>query len=767
MVAIAAVASAFGLYADGLNNQVDFKDTYLDVGHALDLTKDDKGDPAEGDSGRVWFSETSDETGVVAWDDVLGQKVLAVDNSSPLYRTVVGNNGTEMDPQVIDDSGIFFDTTVKFTVGDIETQNLDTGAKLAIWVGADEEAATPYTNLYVTAGSIASETITATNFTAKLPANFDFNAWHRVTVRTIKQAVKGKNVPGFVIFIDGNKNAIECADADYATKIGSFTASDAAAEFLTGKKLFLSLVESDASDALKVSGLGFSGSGSLANVGITDYANAPEFARGAKVFALSWDKGVTGFTANGEVLTGLTDAGTTNLTLALNNNTIAVSGVTYGEGYMNGVWTNGSTDDGVNGTFTWVGGSTENGKIGVKSIAFMVNGKPYATFADALAAALATGEPTTITLAADLAAWDGEVTIDSGDITLDLAGKTIEVADYDDYDLFLVTGGKLTVIDSYGNGAITVAGKAESTYTGIFTANGGTINIGLADGDDKGVTINGKLGGVTNIFKGDFDRDNNDAEDLENRLVDDTYEVVDTVKDGYWTVQKKQEPTTWTVTLKNGEAVVDTQTVADGGFATNVVLDVEGFKGWTNETYTTAFDFEKTQIEADLMLFAWIEAAKKPITPDDDPVELDVDPEASEAEAQAAANKLDFDITDEEKGAGLTKDKVYAKAVRNEADTAWVAVVEIKPEFAPAVKEEASIEVTDVNFGATVKEPVVGLYYGFVAVDALDGETDFAPVGTYQRATSTDPLKLTAPKGEGDARFYKLNASLFDRSVKE
>ena len=62
------------------------------------------------------------------------------------------------------------------------------------------------------------------------------------------------------------------------------------------------------------------------------------------------------------------------------------------------------------------------------------------------------------------------------------------------------------------------------------------------------------------------------------------------------------------MTLKNGDAGVDTQVVADGQCATNVVLDVAGFKGWTNETYTAAFDFT-TAITADTTLFAWIEAA--------------------------------------------------------------------------------------------------------------------------------------------------------------
>ena len=537
MVAIAAVASAFGLYADDLNNQIDFKNSYLEVGETLDVTKDDAGNEAEG-STRGWYSATPEETGLAALDETLDQKVLAVDNSSPLYRTVVGNDGTLV-PQEIDDSGIFFDTTVKFTVGEATaTPTIEDGAKLAIWVGGDEEADTPYTNLFVTAGSIADDTITATNFTVELPANFDFNGWHRVTIRTIKQAVQGQDVPGFVIFVD--ENAVACADADYADKIGAFTPSSAAKEFLDNNKLFLSLVSGYEDYSQEFSGVGFKGSGSLAKVGITDYANAPEFARGAKVFALGWDAGVTGFTANGEVISGLTDAGTTNLVLT-SGNTIEVTGVAYAEGYMPGEWENGETEDGVDGTFTYVAGSVESGNIGVARIAFTINGKPYASFEDALDAAIAAGKPTTITLAADLAAWDGEVEIDQGDITLDLAGNTIEVADYDDYDLFYVTDGKLTVIDSIGDGAITVTGLDGSSYTGIFTwEDDGIIIIG-ADDDDEGVTINGILGTVTTIYKGEFDQENNDDDDLKEVLPEgDEYEIVDA--GDYWKVQKKGGP---------------------------------------------------------------------------------------------------------------------------------------------------------------------------------------------------------------------------------
>lgn len=73
---------------------------------------------------------------------------------------------------------------------------------------------------------------------------------------------------------------------------------------------------------------------------------------------------------------------------------------------------------------------------------------------------------------------------------------------------------------------------------------------------------------------------------------------------GHWTLIPPETPS-HTVSFMNGATVVDTQDVADGGLATNVVLDVAGFMGWTNSTYVSGFDFT-TPITADMTLYAWI-----------------------------------------------------------------------------------------------------------------------------------------------------------------
>ena len=129
-------------------------------------------------------------------------------------------------------------------------------------------------------------------------------------------------------------------------------------------------------------------------------------------------------------------------------------------------------------------------------------------------------------------------------------------------------------------------------------------------------------------------------------------------------------------------------------------------------------------------------------------------------QAQAEADKITVALTQDDLDAGLTADKVHAKA--KFVGGAWLAEPELKDEFAPVVDATAAITVSTESLGVTVQNPVKGAYYGFVAKDSLDAAGDFVPVGTFTRATDTEPLELSAPKGEGPACFYKLSAALRD-----
>ena len=125
-------------------------------------------------------------------------------------------------------------------------------------------------------------------------------------------------------------------------------------------------------------------------------------------------------------------------------------------------------------------------------------------------------------------------------------------------------------------------------------------------------------------------------------------------------------------------------------------------------------------------------------------------------QAQAEAAKLPIVLTAEDKAAGLTTESLCVKAVM--VGGAFQAVVDVKPELAPAVDAtaETPIEVGAENFSATVKNPVKGLYYYFTASATVDGT--YAPAGDAVRAGDAG-VTLTAPKG-GAASFYKLNAAV-------
>ena len=125
-------------------------------------------------------------------------------------------------------------------------------------------------------------------------------------------------------------------------------------------------------------------------------------------------------------------------------------------------------------------------------------------------------------------------------------------------------------------------------------------------------------------------------------------------------------------------------------------------------------------------------------------------------QAQTEAAKLPIALTTDDTAAGLTTDSLCVKAVL--IGGAYQAVVDVKPELAPAVDAtaETPIEVGAANFSATVKNPVKGLYYYFTASATVDGT--YAPAGDAVRAGDTG-VTLTAPKG-GAASFYKLNVAV-------
>ena len=550
MTMIATVAMAFGLYADGLKNTVGFENGAYTAGSKIDVTKGDDGETTQAP---VWSATDPTETGTVTeygtdtkYDygtqpvivtDGPGNQFLALETAGLFRNITAGATASGLA-----NGDVFFDTLVKLSATDgLSVPELSNDAKIAIWAGTDEDNDPGVTNLYVTAaaGATGEAKPEAANFTISVGDDFDFDAWHRITVRSLVANTDDAKVAGFVVFVDGVQ--VACSDEDYADKLGEgLTLTTEAAKFAAQKQLFIGLVYGK--DATMLTALGFSGTGAADDVAITDAANAPQFAKGEKVFTLTWDKDAfVSITAGGVDQT--VEDGKADITLDGSTTELAVSGVVKTGYKLIGLTAKeGCTADNENGKFTGIVGAAA-GSIDAKKVYFTVNGVDCTTLTEAFTEAAKTAG-STITLAGDYSVEKEEQTIAEGaDIILDLAGNNMEfTALENEGDVFdVVFGGKLTIIDSVGGGEISIDGEEDAEDIVIAYAEG-TLVIG---GDtDKGATFTGKLCAPETqdltIIGGNFDKVNNGVKAFDYTIDTDKYEAVDTVKTGYWTVQEKQ-----------------------------------------------------------------------------------------------------------------------------------------------------------------------------------------------------------------------------------
>lgn len=581
-----AVAMAFGLYADGLKNTVGFEDGAYTAGSKIDVTKGDNGETTQAP---VWSATDPTETGTVTeygtdtkYDygtqpvivtDGPGTQFLALETAG-LFRNITAG-GTASG---LANGDVFFDTLVKLSATDgLSVPELSNDAKIAIWAGTDEDNNPGVTNLYVTAAADATGEAKpeAANFTISVGDDFDFDAWHRITVRSLVANTDDAKVAGFVVFVDGVQ--VACSDEDYADKLGEgLTLTTEAAKFAAQKQLFIGLVYGK--DATMLTALGFSGTGAADDVAITDAANAPQFAKGEKVFTLTWDKDAfVSITAGGVDQT--VEDGKADITLDGSTTELAVSGVVKTGYKLIGLTAKeGCTADNENGKFTGIVGAAA-GSIDAKKVYFTVNGVDCTTLTEAFTEAAKTAG-STITLAGDYSVEKEEQTIAEGaDIILDLAGNNMEfTALENEGDVFNVAfGGKLTIIDSVGGGEISIDGEEDAEDIVIAYVEG-TLVIG---GDtDKGATFTGKLCDPDTqnltITGGNFDKENNGADAFAYTIDTDKYEAVDTVKTGYWTV-REQQVKNFIIEIVGGdkyESIADALAAAKTGDTLKLLKDV-------------------------------------------------------------------------------------------------------------------------------------------------------------------------------------------------
>jgi len=349
-----------------------------------------------------------------------------------LFRTAQSNT---QDPAAftqvgIPDEGIYLDTLVKFTAADSAfSSDLTDGDKIAISYvehEADTDGDESYTNFVIRAGYVAGGTITQTNYFAAVPAGFDKDAWHRLTVRAIAElGTSGSSAGvGFVVYLDQVPLAYELdvvpGDAAYIAKFNTVITDNFYKDDLHA--IYPSIVDAATIVGTSISAVSFSGNGSIDDVVFT--TTKPSFMTDTARVRIEWDANVTTLALNGTAITG-EDLAALSYELEPTNGVVDVV-VTFASGYVAGEFTadKGGVWDASVSSFT---GLVPGAVCSIKSMIplYNVNGTNYDDLDAALEAA-ATGTaqaPATFTLLADC---NQALNFTEGYIVLDLAGCDIQ-----------------------------------------------------------------------------------------------------------------------------------------------------------------------------------------------------------------------------------------------------------------------------------------------------------------------------------------------------
>ena len=583
MIALAAAATAMFSFGDGdvtLPTGTSFEalaEGSKTVGDIVD--KDDAG-ATVGDY--YWYSTapSADELGVITNDVASGvsrpdlfanqnqanTKSLQIDTTAPLVRTALPNSGASSVTGVaIGNDGIYLDTLVKFTAAEDPFTEMAPGDKIAIEYvereaeytnGVDQVTGEPtnlvavaaMTNFVVRAGLIG-ENLGQTNYYAYVSGdpdftNFDKDAWHRLTVRTIADVGDG-NV-GFVIYLDGDMTKTLEYSKDVDAGFGTLNAL--AQTFYNSEKhaLFPSAIAAGATGGSTISSVAFSGNGFIDDVSFA--AEAPNFIKAGEAVVVPFvaDAGVTAISVS---VAGVTDPisvvnGAATLPAQTTAFTVTVT-VDEANGYTFGSMTVGDAVYNTNPASVtgYAGGDITITTIRNNFNLFDENGDPIQGTFQTLSEALAKEGVATIKLAYDYDVDENEsasfVTYAiNNDVTLDLNGKTITAVDTEEEALFTVgAGAELVVIDSVGGGAIDY-----DTEYGVFDGDGETV-VGATSGD-FGPTIIGPLldtdaDPAVEVVRAKLDGEGNS--DTEDSFAFEDYiakgsDVSDDLVNGYWVV---------------------------------------------------------------------------------------------------------------------------------------------------------------------------------------------------------------------------------------
>ena len=606
----AAVASAFAFLAIGAINAVELPSgtslENLTSGEALDPTsQDDSGTQTTSTYWLLTGDENADllvtnyESGVTLptrpaqFAEETNNNFLKIDTTGRLYRSIGANDQTTAFGNTADiGDGLYLDTLIQFTAADDQFKDdaLAEGDKIAIsYVERDAESVdqgeTPYTNFVIRAGYIVGDNETiATNYFATVPAGFNKDDWHRLTVRAVASiAASGTQKAGFIVYLDG-------VALEYSTDVEcgvDFAPANAVAEYYKADchAIYPSAVQAG-TDRFTLSAVAFNGNGCVDDISFTD--QTPGFIGRTVTFDLGTGEAVATLTVDGTDY-DVAGVATTNIENLIENFTIAV---TLAENYKISVISNfaGCTYTPItptSGTVTLTAASATVKVLTTRNNFDYIdaNGDPQTavTLTDAL---LDVGDGQTISLKFDYNVADWEDEMFDGYITgsdsyiLDLNGHILNGGDDGNGKSLITVNGSLTIIDSQGNGGIIYDTQYGQGFPGIVANYGNDVYIG-AVADDKGATFTGQLfeqGADGYVVKGKFDVTyNSDGQDflwegcLEGATADlnqaETYWVV--TPDGTITYAIE-----WTLTG-------GTTTASAGGFEENETIEFTADSGKT------------------------------------------------------------------------------------------------------------------------------------------------------------------------------------------
>ena len=430
MTMLAAVATAFGLYAadEGFISGAGFDSTDVDGTAKLTWTH------PSGFVDGFWTGTNAENAVITAGDCGLAaaNRPAAFQNDDPDakkdgYLTINESKGLisqkiqavgkkEIDAK----KGLYFDGLVQFTAFD-EMPTIASDAKIAVFPMLDDP------NDESKGASLWIYSAGGTNFwkTAK-PIE---GGWYRVTIKMINNILKSGSQVGFVVYVNGV--AVECTAAQAA--FADPTALTAEAKSYYDNEQLFGAVGTYSAEMTEVA---FGGKGAIDEIAFTE--KAPTFAESPTFYTVGW---------NTATVASVTE-------LATNPQDVQVTGQTATYTYT-------AQDGYISSTTSFVGvaGQTYTitaAKLGASVLKWdgekwaAVSGGQVGTFAEALAKVDNSGK-----FKIELGQDEGAITINKAgcDLTIDLMGKKIASVS-EEVSAIAVNAGKLTIIDSDGNGVV-------------------------------------------------------------------------------------------------------------------------------------------------------------------------------------------------------------------------------------------------------------------------------------------------------------------------